>query len=121
MTSRKRSRSKSKKILKKLEKGTLAKFGYNTSDPKDIRRKVLKKAIKKFGYYKLIKRLEVLKMLTKRTNPNLSKIYSNDTKYLLYMSPKKRKSRSYKSRSYKPRSYKPRSYKPRSYKSRSSI
>jgi len=98
--SRSRSKSKSKKLLEKLKKGSLAKFGYHTSDPKDIRRKVLKKAIKKFGYYKLIKRLEILKILTKRTNPTVSKIYSKDAKYLLYMSPKRSKSRgSYKYKS----------------------
>jgi hypothetical protein len=82
---RKKSKSRSKRsrrVSQSLKKGSLKRYGYSVHDSKEDRRKSLKKAVKKYGYSSLIKKLNYVKVLSKSTSPSNSKIYGQDIKYL---------------------------------------
>ena len=71
--------NKSKKVIIKLDdKDYLKKFGYSTKLGKEDRHKVLLKAVEKYGYSSVIKRLVALRTLTKNTQPIKSNKYNND-------------------------------------------
>ena len=68
-----------KKVIIKLDdKDYLKKFGYSTKLGKEERHKVLLKAVEKYGYSSVIKRLVALRTLTKNTQPIKSNKYNND-------------------------------------------
>ena len=89
----KKQDNKTKKIIIKLDdKDYLKKFGYSTKLGKEDRHKVLLKAITKYGYSSVIKRLVALRTLTKNTQPIKSNKYNNDIiglqkwkKYMVHM------------------------------------
>jgi hypothetical protein len=71
--------NKTKKVIIKLDdKDYLKKFGYSTKLAKEDRHKVLLKAVAKYGYSSVIKRLVALRTLTKNTQPIKSNKYNND-------------------------------------------
>ena len=71
--------NKTKKVIIKLDdKDYLKKFGYSTKLGKDDRHKVLLKAVTKYGYSSVVKRLVALRTLTKNTQPIKSNKYNND-------------------------------------------
>ena len=71
--------NKSKKVIIKIDdKDYLKKFGYSTKLGKEDRHKVLLKAVEKYGYSSVIKRLVALRTLTKNTQPIKSNKYNND-------------------------------------------
>jgi len=71
--------NKPKKVIIKLDdKDYLKKFGYSTKLGKEDRHKVLLKAVEKYGYSSVIKRLVALRALTKNTQPIKSNKYNND-------------------------------------------
>ena len=71
--------NKTKKVIIKLDdKDYLKKFGYSTKLGKDDRHKVLLKAVVKYGYSSVVKRLVDLRILTKNTQPIKSNKYNND-------------------------------------------
>ena len=78
-----RSRGKkSNRVLPKLKKGSLTKYGYSTSVSESKRHIALKKALKAYGYSTLVKKLNAVKLLTKNTNPKNSRIYGRDLKWI---------------------------------------
>ena len=75
----KKQDNKTKKVIIKLDdKDYLKKFGYSTKLGKDDRHKVLLKAVAKYGYSSVVKRLVALRTLTKNTQPIKSNKYNND-------------------------------------------
>ena len=71
--------NKPKKVIIKLDdKDYLKKFGYSTKLGKEDRHKVLLKAVAKYGYSSVVKRLVALRTLTKNTQPIKSNKYNND-------------------------------------------
>jgi hypothetical protein len=71
--------NKLKKVIIKLDnKDYLKKFGYSTKLGKEDRHKILLKAVEKYGYSSVIKRLVALRTLTKNTQPIKSNKYNND-------------------------------------------
>ena len=71
--------NKTKKVIIKLDdKDYLKKFGYSTKLGKEDRHKVLLKAVVKYGYSSVVKRLVALRTLTKNTQPIKSNKYNND-------------------------------------------
>jgi hypothetical protein len=71
--------NKTKKVIIKIDdKDYLKKFGYSTKLGKEDRHKVLLKAVEKYGYSSVIKRLVALRTLTKNTQPIKSNKYNND-------------------------------------------
>jgi hypothetical protein len=71
--------NKPKKVIIKLDnKDYLTKFGYSTKLSKENRHKVLLKAVTKYGYSSVIKRLVSLRTLTKNIQPIKSNKYNND-------------------------------------------
>ncbi len=65
-----------------LKKGTLTQFGYNTKESDLKRHNSLKKAISKLQSASVIHKLNAVKLLTKNTNPKVSKIFDNDIKWI---------------------------------------
>lgn len=80
-SSRKKSnRRSSNKIT--LRKGTLRQFGYSTDKSKTDRRKAINKAMKKDGELSVFRKLNALYVLTRNTNPRVSKIFYKDRNYV---------------------------------------
>ena len=71
-------RNNKKVIIKLDDKDYLTKFGYSTKLAKEERHKILLKAVEKYGYSSVIKRLVALRTLTKNTQPIKSNKYNND-------------------------------------------
>jgi hypothetical protein len=72
----------SKKVLPKLKKGALSKYGLHNLEDMTIenRMKGYEKAIKVEGYAPLVARLNVLAIYTKNSNPSFHKLIKNDMK-----------------------------------------
>lgn len=70
------------KVNLKLNKGTLTKFGYHANCNVSERHLSLEKAVKKYSKTTVIHKLNAVKLLTKNTNPKVSKIFGKDIKYL---------------------------------------
>lgn len=71
--------NKTKKVIIKLDnKDYLTKFGYSTKLSKEDRHKILLKAVEKYGYSSVVKRLVALRTLTKNIQPIKSNKYNND-------------------------------------------
>jgi hypothetical protein len=78
-----RAKKKSPQVyLPKLKQGGLKKYGYAVHDSLKKRHTALKKAIKRYGASKTIKKLNAIRLLTKNTSPKNSKIYAKDLKYV---------------------------------------
>ena len=76
----KKQNNKKQKVstIKLDDKDYLKKFGYSTKLGKEDRHKILLKAIEKYGYSSVVKRLVALRTLTKNTQPIKSNKYNND-------------------------------------------
>jgi len=75
----KKQYNKPKKVIIKLDDNDyLKKIGYSTKLGKEDRHKVLLKAVAKYGYSSVVKRLVELRTLTKNTQPIKSNKYNND-------------------------------------------
>ncbi len=73
---------KGQNLFGKIKKGTLTKFGYSTNLNKEQRLSKLKKAVKSLGYSTVIKKLNVVRILNKNTNPVVSSKFYEDIKQL---------------------------------------
>lgn len=76
-----RNKKKKRTIRKKigpLNKGTLRKFGYHTTESSSERQKALAAAVKKIGWLPVFRKLNAVAILTKRTSPTKSKIFQTD-------------------------------------------
>ncbi len=69
-------------ILPKLQQGSLTKFGYSSKNTDNKRHNSLKKAVKKYTKGGVIHKLNAISVLTKTTNPALSKIYKKDMEFV---------------------------------------
>lgn len=72
--------SKSSKVLPKLKKGGLAKYGLKDLEDMTVadRMKGYERAVKKEGYASIVRRLNVLANYTKKSNPKFSKLVKAD-------------------------------------------
>ncbi|HEY9703585.1 MAG TPA: hypothetical protein V6C58_14145 [Allocoleopsis sp.] len=75
-------KGKGKKILPKLEKGTLSKFGYSSFKPESQRHDALKKALNKLPYATIIRKLNAVAILSKLVNPIVSYKFKKDIAWL---------------------------------------
>ena len=73
---------KPKVILPKLKEGSLLKYGYMLDESDSLRHKALKRAVKKYGFSKTIKKLNAVRVLSKNIAPENSKIYEKDIRYV---------------------------------------
>lgn len=73
---------KGKKLIGKLNKGTLSSLGYHANVSSSKRHLALKKAVKKYKYSTVVHKLNAVKILTKNTNPKISNIFGQDIKWL---------------------------------------
>ena len=79
---------KSKKLQKPgkgigpLKKGVLGKHGYATKLSASERRTALDSAVGEYGAHRVLRRLNAIKTLSKRTNPKVSKKYFQDMKWV---------------------------------------
>jgi uncharacterized protein DUF5771 len=73
---------KGPKVIGKLTRGGLRKFGYDTHSKSSERHIALLKAINKDGYATIVRRVNAIHVLTKNTNPKLSKKLESDLKFV---------------------------------------
>jgi hypothetical protein len=77
-----RGSSRKIKILPKLKKGSLTSLGYGIREKTAIRHAALKKALKKYGYSSLIKKLNILVVYNKNAHPDISSIAHSDMMFV---------------------------------------
>jgi hypothetical protein len=77
-------RSKTRRLIKIQKSGDLKKYGYEkvVTLTKEERETALKKAIKAYGSLTVLKKVNAIRVLTKRTNPKLSKVLGEDVKFI---------------------------------------
>ena len=73
---------KGKKIIPKLNKGTLSKFKYSVKDSVALRHKALEKAVKKESYPTIVRKLTAVSTLLKNTSPVKSVKFKQDAAWL---------------------------------------
>ena len=73
-----RGASRKVKVLPTLKKGELGQYGYKVRIPAAAKKTSLKKALKGMGYSSLIKRLNVLSIYNKNSNPEISTMVKRD-------------------------------------------
>jgi len=67
-----------KKVIGKIRKGLLKRFGYATVKPAEARHAALRKADKKYGSVKLFRMLQAQVVLRKRAQPTVRKVFEAD-------------------------------------------
>ena len=72
---------KGKKLFT-LKRGELSKYGYAIKNSQESRRKALKKAMKKFEYATMIRKLNALSILFKNTQPKYYNKLRSDMKWI---------------------------------------
>lgn len=72
------------KAIGPMTKGDLTRFGYKGVDDLSIsqRHEALDKAVKKYGYLPVIKKLNAIYLLNRNTNPKVSKIFKKDQEWV---------------------------------------
>ena len=70
------------KVIPTLRSGSLSKYGYAVHETERSRHIALKKALHKYGFSSVIKKLNAVRVLSKNTNPANSIIYKHDIRYL---------------------------------------
>lgn len=70
------------KRLFTLRKGTLGKHGYKTSFTREERHTALRKAVKAESYAGVIRKLNAVSILQRRTNPKVYDILRSDMKWV---------------------------------------
>ena len=66
------------RVISKIKKGLLRKFGYSTKKPVAERHNALRKAYKAYGGASLFKKLQVQVVLRKRTQPKAAAVFKAD-------------------------------------------
>lgn len=74
------AKGKGPKVIPKLKTGAM--MGYSTYLPQAERRSILKQLLKTTDYATVIRRLNAIRTLQKRTSPTVSRKISRDMKYL---------------------------------------
>jgi len=75
-------KGKGPKLLPKLKEGDLTKYGYSLKDPRSKRRKALRKSVKEYGKNTVIRKLNVLSIYNKNTNPSYSRKAREDMNFV---------------------------------------
>lgn len=75
-------RGRGPKVIPKLKKGALGKYGYDPDYSASSRRKALSKCVQREGYATCLRRVNALRVLFKRTKPSISKRAKSDVSYL---------------------------------------
>lgn len=75
--------SKSKVRIPVLHEGTLSKYGYSLSKTRTGRRKALKHAVDKYGYSKVMKKVNLLYIYNMNKHPSIAKKVQGDKKFLM--------------------------------------
>lgn len=71
-----------KNIIGPLKKGELTSLGYSSSKKAKTRRQALSKAVDRYGPLTTLRKVNAIRVLTKRRAPKTSKTYKADVKYL---------------------------------------
>jgi hypothetical protein len=67
-----------KKVISKLRKGKLRQFGYSIHSAEEERHESLELAIRHYGWLSVLRKLNAVMVLNKRTNPSASSIFKKD-------------------------------------------
>lgn len=70
------------RVIPKLRKGELSKFGYSSSASAGERHKALTKAVKAYGSTSTFRKVNVLATLNKNRNPVLAKKFKSDANWI---------------------------------------
>jgi hypothetical protein len=79
-----KGKGKTRRLIKITKQGDLKKYGYSqiVDLTQEEREDALRKAIKAYGSLTVLKKVNAIRVLTKRTNPKLSKILGEDVKFI---------------------------------------
>lgn len=77
-----RARSACIKGIGPLRKGLLTSLGYSRTKKASVRHKSLTRAVKKYGRASTIRKLNAIRVYTRRTAPSASKTYTADMHYV---------------------------------------
>lgn len=78
-----RARGKSpERVIPPLRSGTLRKYGFRVSASKEERHKSLRKAVKAYGATEVVRKLNAVRVLTRNTRPEQSKIYTESIDFV---------------------------------------
>ena len=78
-----------RKVLPTLKGGSLTQYGYKVHESSSARHEALKKALEAYGYSRLIKKLNAVRLLNENAQPKNAKIYDSDMKYVRKLAGKK--------------------------------
>jgi hypothetical protein len=71
-----------KKVRIPLKKGLLTRVGYSSSRPPRTRRRAITRAVKKYGPLSTLRKLNAVRVLTRRRSPRKSRIFKDDVQYV---------------------------------------
>lgn len=83
-TQKRKGKGKTRRLIKITKAGDLKKYGYSqiVDLTQEEREDALRKAIKAYGSLTVLKKVNAIRVLTKRTNPKLSNILGEDVKFI---------------------------------------
>jgi len=77
-----RKKKTRKNVIGPLKKGELTSLGYSSSKKAKTRRAALEKAVDRYGPLSTLRKVNAIRVLTKRRSPKVSKTLKADVKYL---------------------------------------
>ena len=77
-----RKKKTRKNVIGPLKKGELTSLGYSASKKAKTRRQALEKAVDRYGPLSTLRKVNAIRVLTKRRAPKVSKTLKADVKYL---------------------------------------
>ena len=77
-----RKKKTRKNVIGPLKKGELTSLGYSSSKKAKTRRQALEKAVDRYGPLSTLRKVNAIRVLTKRRAPKVSKTLKADVKYL---------------------------------------
>jgi len=76
-------KGKGPKLIPKLKKGLLTKYGYSSKETTQKRHSALKKAAKEYGAGNLVQKLNSIYVLNRGTNPKVAATFNKDKKWVM--------------------------------------
>ncbi len=71
-----------KNLIGPLKKGKLTSLGYSSSSKQSTRRHAIDRAVAKYGKLSTLRKLNAVRVYTRRTSPKKSKTFKSDVRYV---------------------------------------
>jgi hypothetical protein len=77
-----RTRRKGRNLIGPLRKGKLTSLGYKTTAKATSRHRAIDRAVKRYGKLSTLRKLNAVRVYTRRTSPKKSKTFKSDVRYV---------------------------------------